>query len=366
MKFIPLLFLSFISYSQCNTETYVQYYNSTDLAFSSSRKVSVTFGKGSEVSNSYNYISFEQESLYCVINGFEKVYNVKLFTSYGSVYETSCSAIISVFTDGYVKGKDQEGRIWKIFKPTTSNYQGQSYERPAKKYNPTTSSINTEEISRGLSSMQQKIDKNREAIFNKADLIKNRITLLNYKIERLNSPSSLVDLKDEIRNVGNNCLNDTDFGSNASSQATLSCLNKLISELDVLEMRINNYTPTDNSKVFTINKASKKSISYCSISSIRNVNGKTAIEFDYISPHVEEGWINIDPNTYLYDATHKKNFKLIGVLGTKFSPEKRSVPYNEKIKFILYFEQIPIDTKTISIIECERDSCFNFYGVKIL
>jgi hypothetical protein len=161
MKYITILFLFVcqLNYGQCNTETKVQYYSDIELNFKGDYNVSVTFGKGSEISNSYNYIGFEQDALYCVIFGTDKKYYVKLFATYNSIYETNCTSINSVFSNGYVKGKDQEGRIWKIYKKTSFN---NTYDRPERKYNPVTSSINLELIDRTLREKQKVIDKERE------------------------------------------------------------------------------------------------------------------------------------------------------------------------------------------------------------
>lgn len=359
-----LFFASAIVNGQCKKDTSVQYYDSTYQAYSENYQVTVEFGTGSEISNNYNYINYESDALYCVIYGFDKKYEVKLFTNYSSIYNTSCSSINSIFDNGFIKGKDQDGRIWKIKKPSSDYYSNNDYGS-RRKYNKPTSSINTEAISNGLSSLQNKIDRNRASIINKVDEITNRRDLLIYEINKLNNPTHLVTMKNQINDNIKVCVENIDTGSNASTLTTISCLNGQLTNLDILEREINSFKPTNNLKTFTIIKTTKKDISYCSISSIRNVNGKTAIEFDYISPYQEDGWINIDPETYLYDATNNRNFRLLSVLGTAFAPERRNVPYNEKVKFILYFEQIPINTKKISIIECENDNCFNFYGVTI-
>lgn len=362
MKYlIFFLFVPFsIVYGQCNQETIVQYYNNSE--FSSGNRVSVTFGKGEELSNSYNYIDYDQESLYCIIYGNEKKYRVKLFTSYNSIYKTTCSSINSIFVNKYVKGKDQEGRVWKIFKSKSFGYESQNYTRSKRKYNKVTSSVNHSYIANALREKQRKIDRNRESVYNKIDAIKNRITLLDYKIEKLNKPHSLVFLRNEIVKENSYCIENTDFGSSKSSLATISCLNRLIPRLDILEMKTSNYRKDTSTKTFRVFHTVKKSQNNSSIVSVRNLNGKTEVEIEYISQY-KNGWISMSPDAYLYDATHNRNLKLLAVLGTKFSPNKRYVPYDKKIRFILYFEQLPKETKKISLIECEKDDCFNFYGV---
>jgi hypothetical protein len=161
MKYITILFLFVcqINFGQCNTDTKVQYYSDIELNFKGNYNVSVTFGKGSEISNSYNYIGFEQDALYCVIFGTDKKYYVKLFATYNSIYETNCTSINSIFSNGYVKGKDQEGRIWKIYKKTSFN---NTYDRPERKYKPVTSNPNLELIDRILREKQKAIDNERE------------------------------------------------------------------------------------------------------------------------------------------------------------------------------------------------------------
>lgn len=242
MRYFPflLIFVFFKNYSQCHKETNVQYNDGMD-SYSYSKKVSVTFGKGSEISNSYNYINFEQESLYCVIYGFDTVYNVKLFSSYSSIYATGCSSITSVFRNGYIKGKDQEGRIWKIYKPTES-----TYNRPVRKYNKTESSINEKELNRTLTVLDKKYEnekykRNYKALNDNLDILIGQTKLLTNKIEQLGNPSSLVVFKDEIRNYGNNCIRNINYNSDTSTIAALDCLMELIPKLDALKLKIDDY-----------------------------------------------------------------------------------------------------------------------------
>ncbi|MCH3884400.1 hypothetical protein [Tenacibaculum aquimarinum] len=358
------LFIFSYSYSQCNKEVNTQYYNNSE--YSNSIKVSVTFGKGSEISNNYNYISFDQEALYCVIYGTEINYYVKLFVQNNNdnIYATSCSSINSIFNDGYIKGKDQEGRIWKIFKPYTQNNNSYN-ERPIRKYNPVTSSINTEAIKNTLSSMQNKIDRNRNLVYKQLDAFQYNLDILKHRIQELNNPTSLVRAREELVKNLNNCIKDVDFGSNKSTSSTLSCSNRQIANIEILEAKINNYSIKGNSKIFNIIKISSKTVDYCSIKSIENIGSKTIITFEYISPYIKESWISISPKTYLYDVDNKKNLRLLSVSGVEYSPNRKTVPYNQKTIFKLYFEQLPPNTKMISVIECESDSCFNFYGVEI-
>ncbi|MFZ3563416.1 hypothetical protein [Tenacibaculum finnmarkense] len=179
MKYITILFLFLfqLNYGQCNIETKVKYYSNIESNFIGYSNTSVSFGKGSEISNSYNYIDFEQDALYCVIFRNNKKYYVKLFTSYNNIYQTNCASINSIFSNGYVKGKDKEGRIWKIYKKT--NFSN-GYNRPARKYIPPTSNINIGLIQRTLRKKQREIDRKREYL---ASLSYEEINALNKKIK---------------------------------------------------------------------------------------------------------------------------------------------------------------------------------------
>ncbi|PKH49301.1 hypothetical protein CXF68_00740 [Tenacibaculum sp. Bg11-29] len=157
MKYITIIIIFLISTlvnGQCIKDTNVQYYDNNYQTYSKSYKVTVEFGTGSEISNNNNNnnIGYESDALYCIISGFDKKQEVKLFTNFNSIYQTSCPSITSIFNNGYIKGKDQDGRIWKIKKPSSGYYSNSNYNSQ-RKYNKPTSSINHKYIASTLKSM---------------------------------------------------------------------------------------------------------------------------------------------------------------------------------------------------------------------
>lgn len=161
------------------------------------------------------------------------------------------------------------------------------------------------------------------------------------------------------------CVRNIDTVSNRATSSVVSCMNRQFIQLDILETEINNYSTTGNLKSFSVVSTTKKDVSYSDVKNIINKEGKTFVEIEYVSPYQSDGWITIAKETYLYDGTNNLNLKLIGVRNITVSPERKPVSYNTKTTFELIFEQLPVNSKKISIIECERDSCFNFYGIAI-
>jgi hypothetical protein len=369
IKTIIFFLISAIASGQCKKDTSVQYYDSTYQSYSQSNNVTVEFGTGSEISNNYNYINYESEDLYCIIYGFDKKYEVKLFTNYSSIYKTSCSSISNIFTNGFIKGKDQDGRIWKIKKSSSENYSDDSYTS-SRKYNKPTSSINHKYIASTLNSLQAKIDYNKKLVGEAFTSFRSRKKDLFNEISTSKIP---IDKKENLQykyqvlidNKIDDCSYLADFDSLEGTLTTINCLNGIHNILDSLENEIERFIPPNNSKQYSLISVAKKDVPYCNIISINNIEGQTAVQFEYISPYSKDNWINIDPKTYLYDATNNRNFRLESVRGIEYSPEKKIVSYNKKVRFTLYFSQIPLDAKKLSIIECERASsnCFNFYGV---
>lgn len=254
MKYLTLLFaLSFFSsYSQCENLTSVRYLDNS--TFSKKHNVSVKFGKSHEISNGYDYVdsSGNGNAIYCLITGFKEQYLVKLYTSGNTGYNTNCSSINSLFRNGYIQGKDNSGRIWKIYKPSTVYYNN-SNDQTQRRYNKTRSRINTAEISRGLSRMQNKLDRNKERIFNTLDKLIARRDLLDYRIKKLNNPTKLTHIRETINKNMLNCSENIAFESNSSVSATISCLKRQLVSYDILEMEIDNYSVKKRKKDIKIN-----------------------------------------------------------------------------------------------------------------
>lgn len=136
--------------------------------------------------------------------------------------------------------------------------------------------------------------------------------------------------------------------------------------IEVYGIENNLISKESKNKSFNIINVSSQSISYCNIKRIENKNNKTEIEFEYTSPYSSEsGWISISPKTYILDLKNNRKYKIKDLLGTEFSPNRKSVPYNRKVYFTLLFEQLPDTSNEINIIECPSSNCFNFYNVKI-
>lgn len=255
MKYITFgifLLMSIISNGQCKKETKVQYYDSTYKSYSESYNVTVEFGKGSEISNNYNYLNYESNDLYCIIYGFDKKYEVKLFTNYSSIYKTNCSSISNIFTSGYIKGKDQDGRIWKIRNSSSESYSDDIYTR-SRKYNKPTSNINHKYIASTLKTMQAKIDYNKKLVGETFESFSSRKTDLFKEISNSNIPKDKKErlynkYKVLIDNKIDNCSNLADFESLEGTLTLINCLNLVHSILDNLEYEINNYILKSDTK----------------------------------------------------------------------------------------------------------------------
>ena len=278
------------------------------------------------------------------------------------------------YTDGYNRGFTMAIKKRNSKKSNSSSVNPiPKYERPIRKYNPIKSQINYKQISSTLNSMQAKIDNNRNVLNNAVDILINKRDILNYKIKKLNYPVTLKNQLNAIQNSLLDCANDVDYGSNRQTSITISCFRRIETTLNILEYEIDNYSISDNNnnnnnrsnKNFVVNFTKKKNFDYCRITRVVNKENETIIEFEYTSPFQKDGWINISGDTHIYDATNGEKLKLIGVWNTEISPKRKDVPYNEKITFQLTFERLKNNSQNINIIECERDSCFNFYGVSI-
>lgn len=78
------------------------------------------------------------------------------------------------------------------------------------------------------------------------------------------------------------------------------------------------------------------------------------------------GWININSNVAIKNSDETKLYKLIKAEGIPLSPNKKDSDFKGQYhSFRLFFPRIPNVKKTIDMIECEKESCFNFYGISV-
>ena len=79
--------------------------------------------------------------------------------------------------------------------------------------------------------------------------------------------------------------------------------------------------------------------------------------------YVQNGWYNISSDTYIQTDSEKK-YTLKATENCAKAPSKTSIAHNAVKEFVLYFPPIPLDTKTIDLIE-PGDSSWKIYGIQI-
>jgi len=275
------------------------------------------------------------------------------------------------YSDGYNRGFTMGLKKRKTIKSENTVLE---YSKQARKYNKTESSINLNYINYTLKNKQSIIDYNKDIVEQTLENISQRKKSI---FKALNSSNILEETKINLSNKYNelisdkvdSCSNLAEFESITGTQNLVNCFNFVHHLLDNLESDIYNYSILNNrnikDKAFIINSTGEKNIKYCDVTKIFNKDDKTIVEFEYTSPYEKDMWININPDTYIYDYTNDKRLKLIGIWNTEYSPKHKVVQYNKKITFQLIFEGLQNNSKIINIIECESRTCFNFYGIYI-
>ncbi|SFT47867.1 hypothetical protein SAMN05216474_0786 [Lishizhenia tianjinensis] len=88
------------------------------------------------------------------------------------------------------------------------------------------------------------------------------------------------------------------------------------------------------------------------IKSVKTTSEYSELVFSYTNTeHIKDGWFNINKNTCLRDSQKGKKYKLKKVKNIPYSPERKSIAFNENCEFTLYFEILNKDCKTFDFIE---------------
>ncbi len=103
--------------------------------------------------------------------------------------------------------------------------------------------------------------------------------------------------------------------------------------------------------------------SIINITKIEKYSDKTVVYFLY--KNTNYGWINIDPNTFMKETGGTKKYTLIQAIGIDVAPNQTDLRGGQEVAFKLVFPAIPNNITKIDIIECEKSSCFNFYGIQL-
>jgi ATP-dependent 26S proteasome regulatory subunit len=107
---------------------------------------------------------------------------------------------------------------------------------------------------------------------------------------------------------------------------------------------------------------------YCTIIRILADEEGVKIEFRYINVYDSSGWVRINPETFIRPEGTAMQLKMIKAEDIAVAPEKDIMKSKDDILFFsLYFPPLPPNTKSIDIIEYEKDdeTAFNFYSVSL-
>lgn len=81
----------------------------------------------------------------------------------------------------------------------------------------------------------------------------------------------------------------------------------------------------------------------------------TAVYLSWTNLQYQEGWYNIDRNTYIIDKLTGKRYILKDTENCAVAPYKTSIAYKQTQQFVLYFEPIPVSTTFIDLMESDND-----------
>jgi len=279
------------------------------------------------------------------------------------------------YTDGYNRGFTMAIRKRNSVKSNSNSENSlPKYKRPVRKYNTIKSNINYKQVASTLNSIQSRIDYNKNVLNQTLESIDLRKKSIHRELNSLDISEEIkINLSNKYNQLMDNNIDDcahlAEFESITGTQKLVNCLNFAHHLLDNLESNIYDYSISNNRQIkdknFVINSIARNDIEYCNVTKIFNKDNKTVVELEYTSPYEEDTWINISADTYIYDVTNDKRLELMGIWNTEYSPKQKVVQFNKKVRFQLTFEKLQNNSQIINIIECERESCFNFYGIYI-
>lgn len=91
----------------------------------------------------------------------------------------------------------------------------------------------------------------------------------------------------------------------------------------------------------------------------------TAIYMSWRNTEYDDGWYNIDKNTYILDKTTGKKYTLVTTENCEIAPKKTKIGYGQTKEFVLYFPALPASVSTIDLCEPTSTSSWKFYGIRI-
>lgn len=123
-------------------------------------------------------------------------------------------------------------------------------------------------------------------------------------------------------------------------------------------------TRSANNGTVRINSPSVKKIDEnLHISGIEITSQYTALYMVYRNTeYVQDGWYNISPKTYIQTEAGQK-YTLKATENCAVAPKRTAINHNAIKEFVWYFPPIPLDTKTIDLIEPDGDSSWKIYGI---
>ena len=108
----------------------------------------------------------------------------------------------------------------------------------------------------------------------------------------------------------------------------------------------------------------------CAIIKIETTDKHTIITFEYTAPS-DDAWADIRKEVFIKTDLSDKHYNFIKAENISLSPEKTHFAHaDDKLAFKVYFQKIPGNAKSISVIENAEESAdasnyFNYYDVSL-
>lgn len=91
----------------------------------------------------------------------------------------------------------------------------------------------------------------------------------------------------------------------------------------------------------------------------------TAIYMSWTNTQYQDGWYNINKDTYIVDKNTGKKYTIKGADSCAFAPQKSAIGYGETREFVLYFPSLPANVTVIDLCEPNTSSRWKFYGIRV-
>ncbi len=90
----------------------------------------------------------------------------------------------------------------------------------------------------------------------------------------------------------------------------------------------------------------------------------TAVYMSWTNTQYQNGWYNINKDTYIVDTNTGKKYALITTENCAVAPKQTEIQYNQTQEFTLYFESVPASASSIDLLE-PGDGQWKFYGIQL-